>query len=527
MKKELYTLLILGGLILSSCSSSFLDLYPETSVTSGTFYKTSEQFEQAINSAYVGLRNICFDGMFMDEMRSDNAFYTLYSAERSRYNYLEKIALFIDDETSANGVAINDRWVSDYSNIAKANAILDRADASEMTDAEKTSYKAEALFLRAFYYFDLVKCFGGVPLSLHEVTNTESAFLARSSEEDCYTQILKDVTDAISLGLPIPSKFPADNGGRATMGAAKMLRAYVNMTKSTPDYTTTETDLKDITKMNYKLLSNYADCFNPKNKNMEETILDAQYTEDGSSDQYSTYPFCMAPKCSNLEDMMGSGGSNYSIMGIPRGTSGGWVVPTKRMVDSYEDGDLRLPESIVVVEGHSEGENFYYEKFVDAKGYTCPNGKDYRYMVKKYYHPPYTYSLRANENFPIYRYSGALLLLSECLVDEGKASEALPYINQVRARAGLKALSSCSLENVSNEMKHELAFENHRWSDLKRMGKAKSVMAEYGKYIKELYPWVKSTNNDGCFIIDDFRMIYAIPTRELEINSQLQQNPGY
>jgi len=521
MKKISIILVMIGGLFFSSCSESFLELYPETSVTSGSFYKTADQFEQAVNAAYTGLRSIVNDGMFMDEQRSDNAFYTIYYGDRGPYSAYEKPALFIDDEVSANAGCIRDRWTVDYSNIAKLNTILDRAEASKMSDADKSSYKAEALFLRAFYYFDLVKCFGGVPLTLHEVTSAEGVFLERSSLEQCYTQILDDVNNAISLGLPIPAKFPDDNGGHATMGAAKMLRAYVNMTKPTPDYSAAEADLKAITQMNYGLLSDYAECFDPKNKNTKETIFEVQYTEDGSSDQYSTFAWRFAPKCSNLVDMMGISGSNYA------GTSGGWVVPTKRMVDSYEKGDLRLPASIVVVEGHSEGDNFYYEKIADAKNYTCPTGKDYRYMVKKYYHPPYTYSLRANENFPIYRYAGTLLLLSECLVQEGKASEALPYINQVRVRAGLQPLNSCDLIAVANEMKHELAFENQRWSDLKRTGLVKSVMTEYGKYIKEQYPWVKSTNNDGCFKIDDFRMIYAIPTRELEINNKLTQNPGY
>ena len=158
---------MLGGLVLSSCSGSFLELYPQTSVTSGSFYKTADQFEQAVNASYTGLRSIVSDGMFMDEQRSDNAFYTIYYGDRGPYSAYEKPALFIDDEVSANAGCIRDRWTVDYSNIAKLNTILDRADASEMSDADKASYKAEALFLRAFYYFDLVKCFGGVPLTLH------------------------------------------------------------------------------------------------------------------------------------------------------------------------------------------------------------------------------------------------------------------------------------------------------------------------------------------------------------------------
>ncbi len=521
MSKRNLLIVLTGIFILSSCSQSFLDLYPETNVTSASFYKTMTHFDQALNASYTGFRNIANNGLFMDEMRSDNAFYTIYYGDRGPYNATEKPCLFIDDEVSANAGPIRDRWTVNYQNIAKVNTILDRVDASELTDAEKSKVKAEALFLRAFYYFDLVKCFGGVPLSLQEVTTAEQAFLPRSTAEECYTQMLTDLNTAIELGLPVPVDFSKDNKGRATMGAAKMLRAYISMTKSTPDYKTAEQDLVAITNMNYELLENYEDVFDPSNKNHQESILEVQFTEDGSTDQYSTFAWRLAPKCSNLVDMMGIGGSNYA------GTSGGWVVPTKEMVDSYEAGDARLPASIVVVEGYSEGDNFYYESIKEAKGYQKPDGKTYHYMVKKYFHPPYSYSLRSTENFPIYRYAGALLLLSECLVKQGKNTEALPYINQVRTRAGIPPLSSCTLKDVSDEMRHELAYENHRWSDLKRTGLVKEVMTAHGQRIKELHPWVKATNNDGCYIIDDFRMIYAIPTREIDINNLLEQNPGY
>lgn len=520
MKKLL--LIIVAGIVgFSSCGDDFLNRYSETEMSAGSFYKTTEHFDQALNAAYTGLRSIAVNGMFMDEQRADNAFYTIYSADRGTYSTFETLALFIDDAFSANGGAIRERWTTNYQNIAKVNTILDRLDASELTDTEKTAVQAEASFLRAFYYFDLVKCFGGVPLNLHEVTSADQVFHARASVEECYIQILEDVSTAITLGLPIPEKFPDDNGGRATMGAARMLRAYVNMTKSTPDYTTAESDLKAITSMNYGLLDDYEEVFNPKNKNHKETIFEVQYMDDGTSAQHSNFAYRMAPRCSNLIDMMGVGGSNYS------GTTGGWVVPTQEMIDSYEEGDLRLPASIVAVEGTAEGDNFTCEQILPAKGYTCPDGKTYRYMVKKYFHPPYTYSMQATENFPIYRYSGALLLLAECLVQQGKGSEAVNYINEVRTRAGLPSLSTCTLQNVADEMRHEIAFENHRWSDLKRTGMVKQVMTAHGAMIKELHPWVKTTNNDGCFIIDDFRMIYGIPTREVDINPLLDQNPGY
>ena len=97
--RKINFILTVGALFLSSCSNSFLDLTDETTITSETFYKTPTHFEQAIVASYTATRNIALDGIFMDEMRSDNTFYTRYSGDRGPYNSTEKIALFFDDET--------------------------------------------------------------------------------------------------------------------------------------------------------------------------------------------------------------------------------------------------------------------------------------------------------------------------------------------------------------------------------------------------------------------------------------------
>jgi hypothetical protein len=150
-------------------------------------------------------------------------------------------------------------------------------------------------------------------------------------------------------------------------------------------------------------------------------------------------------------------------------------------------------------------------------------GKGYRYFVTKYYHPPYSQGYNTGDNFPIYRYSGALLLLAECLVEQNKPAEALPYINQVRKRAGLTPLSVVTKENVANEMRHELAFENHRWTDLIRTGKAIEVMNKHGVEMKKLYPWILPS----AYNVTKERLVYPFHFRELNVNKNLVQNPGY
>lgn len=513
MKKLNIYIFAASVLSLSSCSNSFLDLTPETTITTATFYKTADHFEQATVAAYTATRNIALNGIFMDEMRSDNTFYTMYSGDRGPYNSTEKLALFLDDETVGWSP---DRYKNVYTCISRINTILGRLDASELTDTEKTAVKAEALFLRAYYYFDLAQHWGGVPLMLTEVTTEAEAFAAKSSAEEIYKQVLTDVSEAISLGLPTPSTFP--QSGRATMGAAKMLRAYCYMSQPSRDYKAAEQDLKDITQMNYGLLDSYEAVFDPANKNSKESIFEVQYTEDGSTDQYNTIPWRVIPKCSNNDFLMGIAGSNYA------GTSGGWCVPTEEMIQSYEPGDKRLDASIAVAEGITDAaEQFTCEAVKNVSDFKPTSGKNFYYFIRKYYHPPYQFSLRAGENFPVYRYAGALLLLAENLVAQNRNAEALPYINQVRTRAGLSPLTSVTAEDVADEMRHELAFENHRWTDLIRTGKAIDTMSAFGKTMKSLYQWILPV----AFEVTENRLVFAFPLRERQINYLLEQNPGY
>jgi len=512
MKSKILYILLSGLIWLSSCDKDFLNLSPETSITSASFYKTATHFDQALNASYVAMRAIALNGIFMDEMRSDNTFFTIYTGDRGPYLTTEVLAEFLDDATTATWLP--NRYNGVYSGISRVNTILARIDGSQMTDSEKKSVRAEALFLRAFYYFDLVQHWGPVPLMLNEVTTEAEAFIPNSTVDEIYAQIIKDVTEAIQIGLPVASTFP--QSGRATMGAAKMLLAYAYMTKPSREYAKAESALIDITKMNYALLSNYADVFSPSNKNNKESILEVQY-QVGEGGQNSDFAWRMIPKCSNTEFLMGVSANNYAY------TSGGWNVPTQEMIDSYETGDKRLDASVGIAEGTLDGEQFTATAVKNASGCKPTAGKDFFYFVRKYYHPPYSQGLNTGDNFPIYRYSGALLLLAECLVEQNKATEALTYVNQVRARAGLSPLTAVTKESVANEMRHELAYENHRWTDLIRTGKAIEKMKEHATRMKALYPWLLPT----AFNIQEYRLLYPFYFRELNVNKNLKQNPGY
>lgn len=514
MKKLSYIITFLS--FLAACKKSTLDLVPETSLSSASFYQNEQEFQQALVSAYTDLRGIAYMGAYMDEMRSDNTFFTYYAPDRGTGTNTEAMLEFIDNSESSQEVnSPGNRWGNDYSGISKVNTILTRLKSSNLAQAAKDSISGEALFLRAFYYFDLVTHYGGVPLQLTEVTDVNGAFLPRNTLDESYKQIITDVTAAIPL-LPVATVFP--QSGRATQGAAKVLLAYAAMSEPTPDYGTAEAALTDVTKMNYALLPNYADVFDPVNKNSQESIFEVQYQE-GNDGQQSDFAWRFIPRTTNSQVILGLQGSN-SNGGL---SSGGWNVPTQEMVNSYEPGDLRLPASIAVAEGTTDNGLLTITDVKSPVAFTPTPGLDYYYFVKKYDHPPFTVPFNTDDDWPVYRYSGALLFLAECLVDENKAADALPYLNQVRTRAGLPPLTTATAENVANEMRHEVAFENHRWTDLIRYGTAVDVLNAKGVTMKSLYGWLLPQT----FNVTTDRLIYPIPLREIQINSKLTQNPGY
>ncbi len=515
MKKSFIYIMLGGSLLAGGCKKEFLDLNPPTSLTSSSFFKNKEELVQAVNAAYVPLRTIVNTAIFMDEIRSDNSFFTRYAANRGFEPSRESIPFFLDNaNSSATPNSPGNRYGAAYTGIAMTNTILGRLEELTLSAGARDSIMGEASFLRAYYYFDLVQHYGGVPLQLKELSAPEEAFQPRNTETEVYNQVIADLEIAMPL-LPVVQSFP--QSGRASRGAAKMLLAYAYMSKPGPDYPKAEAALRDILNMNYQLLPNYAAVFDPGNKNNAESIFEVQYMSDLVSGQQSNFAWVFAPKTQNPDFLMGCNGGSMNIFS-------GWNVPTQELIDSYEAGDKRLEASVAVIEGTISGvEDFTATGIKSPVDYNPAPGQIYFYMIRKYYHPPYDVEFNTDENWPIFRYSGALLLLAECLVAQNKAGEATPFVNQVRLRAGLPAIELANADNIADEMRHELAFENHRWTDLIRTGKAIAAINKKGDLLKAQYPWILP----NAFQITEQKFIYPIPFREIQINQQLQQNPGY
>src|SRR5665648_476454 len=322
----------------TACSSDFLQVTPETFISSATFYQTENDFEQAVSGAYATLRDVYGDAYVMGEMRSDNTHYNYKENDRGGQNIeKEDVAGFTDNSSSMYS---NQKYYACYRGISRCNAILDRIDQSEINAASKQTLGGETKFLRAFFYFELVQYFGDVPLYLTEVTTQAGTALPRTPKADVYVQIIKDATDA-STQLPATQT----EKGRVTQGSAKTLLGYVYMTLK--DYAKAETALKSVTTLGYDLMPNYADLFKTANKNSIESIFEVQYLQ-GTQNLQNNFTYQFIPALENTVVITGVAGNNQSF--------GGWNIPSDDLLAAYETGDKRKDGSIAM--GYTDADLF-------------------------------------------------------------------------------------------------------------------------------------------------------------------------
>jgi len=493
MKKYIYLFLILTSAGIAGCKKDYLSLQPTDYENNANFYKTPTQFTQAINGAYAPLQGL-YNGTFwaMGEMRSDNTSYEFNPNDRSGTNKEE-----IDEFRELNNNDMVGAFFSAcFTDIGRCNVILARLPAAKLPAAVADTIGGQANFLRAFNYFNLVRMFGDVPLVLTEQQSVNDAYKVaiKAHTADIYTQIIADATAAIAK---LPVKYSGDNNkGRVTKGTAETLLAEVYMTQKKFDLAVPL--LRNIISSNvYNLNTNYADNFDLNKENGPESIFEIQYIE-GSNGLGSDFIDTFAPW-----DVYDDSVTGHTL---DNGAQNGWNIPTQDFLDAYEAGDQRRAASV--------DETFTSDEY----GITMP-------FIKKYQSKSAVKGITGN-NFPVYRYSDVYLMLAECLNEQGFAGggDAFRYLNLVRERAGLPdksagnadpTLNVASQEDfraaVAHERQIELCFENHRWFDLLRTGKAVAVMTAHGareKAIKKPY-W---TVNSAAYT--NIRPLFQYPLNE-------------
>lgn len=500
MKKIFFVATVAGTLLLSGCEKE-LNQSPISSATTETFYSIPNDFLQGVNAAYSNLKTYPDRQLNLSETRSDN----LYAVSDGGVRDWEGINSF-HKNLSANPY-LEEAWSTNFNGIYKANVVLDQIKKNGNiipSVSLRNRYEAEVRFLRAFYYFDLIRWFGKVPLVDKVLSAKEALEVSRSEVADVYTLILTDFQFAID-NLPELYSVAADKG-RVTKNAAKSMLALVHMTRSGPKYDIdgpglglnewgkAYTLLNEVVNSNrFSLSTNYANIFSYTNENSAEVVFDIQFNTGSNPVVGATFPWVLVPD------------NWFTSSGKP--VQGGLTIRpvSVDLLNSYEVADSRKAFSIqsgFTVNGVVEPRSFF-KKYVDLT----------KVPVNRLDWPI---------NFIVLRYTDILLLRAECVLNGGGgnvATDVIIPVNSIRQRANLLPISTITLAQLMEERRKEFVAEGSRWHDLVRSGLV----------ITKIPTWItaEDTQNQMQSFVKDF-IIYPIPQSQLDVKQGLYtQNKGY
>ena len=490
----LYVVLILT-LLLSGCD--FLNRSPYDSVDTSQGFQTLADAEAAINAAYQPLQWAKLYNMRIWTLDIIAGNSEVGAGGGTDGEETVDLANFIAD---ADNFAALDLWRGPSPGILRCNFVLQKVPAMDIDETIKNRILGEAHFLRAHYYFLLVRLFGGVPLQTEPADSNSDLLLPRASAEEVYELIVEDLDQAITL-LPQRSAYTQEHIGRATKEAAmaELARVYLTHYQDYEHYQLVVDLCEEIRKMGYQLEANYADLWNPSKQNGVESIFEVQYYGKTNYDFWSN-----ENQSSWLSTFTGPRNS-----GMAAGCYG-WNQPTAEFVSQYETGDVRKEKTIFYT-GCPTFDGMTYSSAYSTTGYNVR-----KFLLTKTQSPDYNTS---NQNWVVTRYADVLLMKAEALNEMGQTTLAEAPLYEVRCRAGLtnrstiEGLSQMQMrEKIIHERRMELAFEGHRWFDMIRY--------------KDNYA-LNFLHSIGKTAATSKHLLLPIPTQEREANPKLTQNPGW
>lgn len=476
----------LGILLFASCED-FIDKQPlsdftsegNTNTTLTSKYKNLNEAETDLNGAYSKFKQDIFqlENYIMSEVQSDNCY---LGADEVAAEEIENLHI------SSLNFKIGLNWGQYYGMAGTATTVIENTKLMEAGTIDNENRKriiAEAKFIRAYAYFDIVRFWGDAPMILDllpEITvdNIDEVYPImypkRTPEAEIYEQVVNDLETAI------PDLVSTNKGAfKATKGAAYALLAKVLATKgvkATRDYSKVVEYCDLVIKEGYQLVSDYESLWLPDNKFTSESIFEVYYTSDAS---------------------------NWAYWVLLKETDGTvtwrrYCTPTHELLAKYKSEDKRLTSSFIF-------KSVPYQVHYPSKSY------------------PLAYKIREkNSDIILMRLADVLLLKAEALVELNKVNLAMPIVNEVRQRAGLTDLEINLSQDkarlaVETERQLELVLEGHRWFDLLRNDRMVEVMSKH------------KDKNGNLFLpeVKPFRAHLPIPQSEKDKNVNLTQNEGY
>ncbi|MDO6519641.1 RagB/SusD family nutrient uptake outer membrane protein [Zobellia uliginosa] len=462
MKKYLYILIVVMALVVTSCEKELIQ-NPNTSKVADNFYTNETELEEAVNAVFATLQ---LTGVYntampaVGELPGEDAYDETPANDGGVYGMLDDFNVIPQSELIA------DVWEDSYQGIQRANIVINRIQDIEFAEeATKDARKGEMLFIRAMLYFNLVRTFGDVPLVIDEVANPQDYFgQTRTPVSEVYPQIISDLDEAVGL-LPVRND---DNKGRVVKTAAQTLLGKVYLTLK--DYAKAKSYLDAVVESKAHKLIAADQVFSLENELNDELIFVVQYASGLSSNTEGSDAYRMFNPTGRVEENM-------------TGTKGHGVLKPD-FYALYTEADTR--------------------KDVYVK--TLESGLAFNNKIAV----PTTVVADSGSDWVVLRYADVLLMLAEIENELGNGAEAIDYLDEVRNRANLGDYTGATdKESVFGEIdlqrRLELVWEGHRWFDLLRQGRAKSVLG----------------------ITDDSKLLLPLPASQIAADPALVQNPGY
>ena len=564
MKQLLAILTLFGSLTFTSCED-FLTEEVRGQQNLDTYFTTADECEAYITGCY---QDITCGGWWnintvwlLSEMCSDDAWMGNTTQSQSDY-----ISLAHYQGNGASNGPISNFWQYRYKGILRCNVAIDRISNTELEDKElQARLVAEARFLRGYFYFELARNFGGVPLITEFKMPEEIQGITRASLENTYKFIEEDLIAAAEV-LPKRSEYADADMGRATSGAALGLlgKVYLYQEKWTEARDVLQKLIpesgytgEDAQTTEYDLLPNFGDVWDKDFDNSVESLFEVQY------EYHAT---------------LAVGGSLSTVTGARScgavlGDGWAWCQPTANLEAAYSEDDERREWTIIKtgcteIKGETE-ENFtkilndnkeisVYDDCVEKYNLPAnslvidPSGHKSGRIIRKYYLPlndrPEVYNTdKSPLNHRILRYADVLLMYAEACNELSDDTHAQAALNRVRNRAGLSPVSVTGNElrhAIRNERRLELAFEQNRLYDIRRWkddnGKPviANLMGENGSFVKwntdpatrDAMEWDNQgeASDKGKSFREDRDLLFPIPLYEVTMsNGSIEQNPNW
>jgi hypothetical protein len=506
-----------AGMMLMSAVSckKYLDLEVANPnrINETEFWKTSEDAMAGVNAIY---GNFYRNGApysrwlpyYMD-VRSDDGYST------SGWNELRSISEL--NITQYNFEVNYDTWSHHWRGVYRANQVLAFVPGIQMDEALKSRLLAEAKFLRAVYYYNLVTIWGNIPLILQPSEPTDKPGQVPMTQ--VWAQIEKDLTEAAAT---LPVSYTGDDIGRATKGAAYgyLGRAHMQQREWQPAADALQWLVTGPGAAQYSLVPNYQDNFRHTSENNSESVFEVQFKmrpestgEDAPTSNVGTSrPAFFAPPGHGFND------ANMHRWVLnefhQEKTVGGERDPRLAVTALYDSTDERGPDFTQVYGSSFTSKN--YDANIRGRVW-------YRKYLDDYFRINQFEVFNSPINFRALRYADVLLLYAEALNNLGRTNDAYQYVDRVRQRVGLAPLQrNMSQPRFQAQLEHEriteLTGESVRWNDLARWG--------YFDDATKLALLKARDPEFNNFRIDRNRYM-PIPQREIDINPNLVQNPNW